>query len=161
MNQVEQSVFKMLANRQRLSKKTDIPQFTKYLKHVEPNASEKDVLEVFKKLQEEGYGSVIIGRGDKPTRFIWDYNLKDVAQKVLGNEVEVMPLDASKRSVKTRKTRADKGMPRTKKPRKIAIRKPSELKQVQPVISINLKLGEGTSVKDIQALLELANSLKV
>lgn len=166
MNQVETTIYKLLSNRQRVNTKTDIVQFTRSVRQNEPSISEQDVLAVFKQMQDQGYGTLVNRRGKNPTRFYWTYNLKDVAQKVLGNtSIQLVALDKSlpasrqkvtvKPSVAIQKRRARK---LKAKPSKAAAT--SLHAAMLPPIVISLQLSADTSPKDLQALIELANSLK-
>lgn len=67
------------ANRQRNSEVTDIEQMRKLIevKHGE-NLDSGKWLEAFKRLEDLGMGSLILGRRGKPNRFRWNYSLKAI-----------------------------------------------------------------------------------
>lgn len=81
-NPVAKLVFDVLAERQRHRQRTDLNNLFRAMRRDNPDLSEKEYLEVFKTLQANGAGSLIIGRRGNPNRFIWKYNLKDLAEKV-------------------------------------------------------------------------------
>lgn len=163
MNQLEKTVFEMLADRQRINNKTNLDQFFVYLRNRVPNASDSDLMSVFKSLEELGYGSIVYGRGNNPTRFLWNYNLSDVARKELGEDVEIRPFTKrapiKKKKVFTRKI-AKKIKPIKFSKKQETAKPTAQVDSTIPVVSINLQLGKDISPKDIQALIELANSLK-
>jgi hypothetical protein len=76
------------------------------------DSGEKIVSEDFKgfwkSLEDAGYGVVVYGRKNRPSRFMWHYNLKEVAKHALSSKdakplVKVEP-KAVKRVVRKRKT---------------------------------------------------------
>lgn len=163
MNQLEKTVYEMLADRQRINNKTNLDQFFVYLRGRVPNATDSDLMSVFKSLEELGYGSIVYGRGGNPTRFLWNYNLSDVARKELGEDVEIRPFTkrnpVKKKKIFTRKvTKKVKPVKFSKK--EVAAKPIVQNDSAIPVVSINLQLDKDISPKDIQALIELANSLK-
>lgn len=158
MNQLETTVFKMLADRQRINNKTDITQYTRYIRAQLPNTTPEDVLAFFKNLEAQGKGVVIIGRRGNPDRFIWNYNLREVAQNALGNKTEASP---AKQAVKVKRKVVAKrkaGRPAGSKNRTVKIIEPKDL---SPTLNFSIQLSTNTRPEDIQALIELANSLKV
>jgi len=152
MNQVETTIYKYLSARQRVNRETNVTRLSSMITHTNPDLSEDAVLGFFRKLQDEGKGSLIIGRKDNPTRFLWDYNLKEVALKALGE-----PVKEVKAITKPQKKRGPKpGSKRLKAKSTSETTKPTE---VVPVVTLNFEL-KGANPKDIQALIELANGLK-
>lgn len=143
---ISKAVFKALADKQRQRSRTDISRLYRAIKAAEmPHLDEKQFLEVFKKLQLAGVGSLIIGRKNNPNRFAWNYNLKDIGKAAKNGNVELTPVDKQVKHVK-RRVRASQTTARTI--------------QANPIISINIQLPAGTPQTEIDAWLGLLKDLK-
>lgn len=82
-----------LALRERLRTFTDITRLRYELMKKGHKIVESRFLKVFTDLESKGMGSIIHGRGDKPTRFEWNYSMKSIAEAALeGKDVQVEPL---------------------------------------------------------------------
>jgi hypothetical protein len=92
--QVTDLVMGILSERQRHRQRTDLKNLYRGAKRVEPKIDEDQFMEVFKKLAASGAGSLIIGRRGNPNRFIWKYNLKDIAEAVKTSGVSVATFKA-------------------------------------------------------------------
>jgi hypothetical protein len=79
MSRAAETIFSDFANRERFRDETNLNRLPKLL-----NLDPDETMEVFKALQELGMGSIVIGRRKNPTRFVWHYNLKDVANAAAG-----------------------------------------------------------------------------
>lgn len=95
-NETSKALFKMLESRERSRSVTDVRQIFYQLSETNPKISADELIATFKKLEDLGMGSIIHGRDSNPTRFKWNYSLKDIAQKANGKEVALKPLDAPK-----------------------------------------------------------------
>lgn len=88
LNQVAESshtarnVFEDLSKRERFRRETNLINYERKLLNSGKKIIHGEYLQVWKMLQDLGVGSLIIGRNKTPTRFIWNYNLKDVAKSV-------------------------------------------------------------------------------
>lgn len=83
------AIFDDMANRERFRREYNLKRLHKELSEKSKKPiDDKEFLETFKALQAAGLGSLIVGRGGKEDRFIWDYNLKDVARCAKG---EIQP----------------------------------------------------------------------
>jgi hypothetical protein len=98
-NNVAKAVFENMAGRRRYRKYTNLRFLRRQL---EANGKEtiapEKLMSVFKTLEQMGLGSIVIGRRKNPTKFIWNYNLKDVAQVAAGKKAagELGPIFATK-----------------------------------------------------------------
>lgn len=70
----------VLSKRIRFRHQTNLNKFRNDLLSAGHKIVEKEYIETFQKLDQLGVGSLIIGRRGKPNRFLWNYNLKDVAK---------------------------------------------------------------------------------
>ncbi len=88
LNDAAVATFEELSQRQRYRKDTNLRRFRKALSEKHGTIDLHQLEEVFRHMEQLGLGSLVIGRDDKPTRFVWKYNLKDVAKAA---ETGVMP----------------------------------------------------------------------
>lgn len=182
-------VLKSFTKRRRVNSVTDLDQLYKQFRAQYKSLTQDDIKAVFKELQDKGVGSVVIGRGLKPTRFIWKYNLKDVAERALAgmnNFDKLQPLSEVSRAriidpVSRKMIREAVTGPHAAKPRKIRTKrvkrnlgpikasqsgiKPNEIlvqfqPNARPVIQLNLELPASMSQKDIEALISLVTEAK-
>lgn len=82
------TVFKTLSERERPRPVTDLRRLR--LEMVEAGGrpiSASEFREVFDELTKLGLGSVVVGRHNNPDRFKWNYNMVDLARKVLAQKV--------------------------------------------------------------------------
>lgn len=82
------AIFDVLKDRKRFRRYTNLSQFNQVLLNKGYKVVEDEYFDTFKALEKAGAGSLIIGRKGNPNRFIWDYNLKDVAKAASGEEVK-------------------------------------------------------------------------
>lgn len=87
-NQQSKTIFNALAARQRTRKVTDVRQFYYKLLNEGAKLSKEDVIHTFKRLEDAGAGSLIIGRKNKPDRFEWNYSIKKIASAAVGSQVK-------------------------------------------------------------------------
>ncbi len=78
--QVSDLVLGILSERQRHRQRTDLKNLYRQSKKSDPNIDEDKFMDVFRSLAAAGAGSLIVGRRGNPNRFIWKYNLKDIAE---------------------------------------------------------------------------------
>lgn len=164
-------VFDILAERNRHRQRTDIKNLFRMAQKIENKLDYPSFLEVFKKLQANDVGSLIIGRRGNPDRFVWNYNLKAFANKVKANGLNPttlkqldlvtdakLPINAVKRATRRPVKNATKGMRRGRKPRLMASKSESQVNTAGPLV-LNINLGE-MSLQDRQAFVELLAGVK-
>lgn len=83
------AIFDVLAERQRHRAQTDLANLFRNILRMNPQAKIEypEYIGVFKKLEASDMGRLVRGRGKNPDRFIWKYNLKDLANKVKMNGI--------------------------------------------------------------------------
>lgn len=79
-NSTSKAAFKVLSQRLRFGKHTDLGKLKREIKESSGNLNQTEFLSLFKKLEKLGYGAIVIGRGGRSTRFAWNYNLGKVLQ---------------------------------------------------------------------------------
>ena len=79
-NETAKNVFDTFANRLRFRRHTNLDRLQFDLIHKGKKIVPEEFQTLFQKLQEMGIGSIVNGRGNNPTRFVWNYNLKAVAK---------------------------------------------------------------------------------
>lgn len=89
-NDTAKNVFKVLSERERFRSETNLSRLRRSLLDEGKKVVADDYLGVFKSLQDLGIGTIVIGRGNKPTRFKWHYNLREVA-KAAGQHKKLPP----------------------------------------------------------------------
>ncbi len=87
---IAQKAFTLLAQRQRKRSATTVDVMMRDL-----DAPRTQIVSLFKGLMETGCGRMIIGRGSKPTRFIWAFTMASVAQYALGQSDALEPMPAT------------------------------------------------------------------
>ena len=170
MNQVGQQVIEVLSQRQRVNKSTDLEQLTKMLARNNPSILLEDVIQVFRQFSNDGAGSIVRRRGKNPTRFIWNYNLKEYAEKALGKRQDVSELSELGRALRPHELKPKRrvGRPKTNKSEvpKVKFQIPKETiietkEASKPIVTINFELPKGTTAKDLAAVLDLLKATKV
>ncbi len=78
LSKTAQILINDLSERQRYRHRTDLRKMFTALESEHKNVDKKEFMEAFKMLQDLGIGSIVHGRGTTPTRFLWNYNLRDV-----------------------------------------------------------------------------------
>ncbi len=69
-----------LGLRDRLRHTTDLGRFRNKLLQAKERIIETDYMQTFKDLESLGIGSISYGRGKNPTKFIWNYNLREIGK---------------------------------------------------------------------------------
>lgn len=173
-SEVSKAVFKALSDKQRARKATDLTNLFREMTQKDKTLQEKEILAVFKKLQDASVGSLVIGRRNKHNRFVWNYNLKQVAQAAHGKmkpeELGPAIIVRKPKSRRIRKTLSTKTV-------KAALKNVTKQVETAPVTAIeeklmpisstgkgptlqfNIELSANTRAEDIQALLELVHGL--
>lgn len=80
INDAAVATFEELKNRQRYRKETNLRRFRRTLIEKYGKIDHEQLEDVFKRMESLGMGSLVIGRDDKPTRFVWKYSLREVAK---------------------------------------------------------------------------------
>lgn len=150
------TIFKVFGKRQRFRRHTNLDLFFKVIAQEDPSITEREFLEVFKTLQNQGAGSLVIGRKDNPTRFVWNYNLKEVANVARrGRGLQGLdPLPKRSKYIPT--------LLNSDKPKLVSQPEPIKAAAVPKSaggVNITIQFPEGTRPEDMKALLELAASL--
>lgn len=86
-NDTSRAIFSKLGDRQRSRARINIRALKYDLLMNGQKVVEEEFLATFKKLMDLGVGSLVVGRGGNPTRFIWNYKLKDVAKAAKSDKV--------------------------------------------------------------------------
>ncbi len=84
MNDAAIAAFDTFGKRKRFRSNTNLLRFHAELEEKYGKIKVSDLETTFKKLQDAGFGSLIVGRKDTDTRFAWNYSLKDVAKLAQG-----------------------------------------------------------------------------
>lgn len=91
-----QAIFKDMSDRERFRREYNLKRLFKELQEkTKATLDEREFLQTFKDLEAAGLGSIVLGRGKTADRWIWSYNLKDVARCAKGeiepNEIGELP----------------------------------------------------------------------
>lgn len=142
----------ILSARQRMRRVTDLNNFYRFITKKHPDIKDTDFLNVFKKLDNEGAGSLIIGRKNNPNRFIWNYNLKEVAESLKKGK------DISSLKLLTKKSKQRRVSKRDVKPIQ-----EQEVVAAKHLLSpqIVIQFSPETPQTEIKALLELVRDLQM
>lgn len=148
-NEVSKVIFKALTEKQRAVRTTSLTNLYRSIHQANPSVAEKDFLAVFKHLEQARAGKLIFGRKNNHNRFEWNYNLKDVANMGIGKGGAPKPAPKSKRMKRM-------------KPAQINT-KPlvaNSSTNLGPRFQFDIQLSPSVSAADIQALVELVQSLQ-
>lgn len=86
-NATSKAVFQVLSSRKRYRKHTTLLYFKALLERKGYEIVDNDLISTFQKLEKEGAGKVVYHRNTKePLKFIWSYDLKDVAKLAKGQK---------------------------------------------------------------------------
>ena len=161
-NEVSKQVFRALAGKERAIRVTSVTNLYRTIHKAKPSIDEQEILQVFKDLEKANMGKLIIGRRNNHNRFVWNYNLKDVAQLATG-KTKVNELKPAPKAKKARryKTPDIETMPEVKQTVKEIEAKSSTLSQQSgPRFQFDIVLSPSVSAADIKALVELVQSLQ-
>lgn len=103
-------VFEALSKRVRFRDQTDLNKFRNDLLGEGQKIVDDEYMETFKKLQQLGVGILKLGRGNKPNRFKWNYNLKQVAKAAFDESQEVNELNSKPISRRMKKRLIRRGI---------------------------------------------------
>lgn len=78
------AVFDTLSKRIRFRRQTNLSKFANLMINKGERIVEEEYIQLFKRLEEAGIGTLVIGRRGKPNRFKWNYNLKDIGRIGMG-----------------------------------------------------------------------------
>lgn len=147
------AIFDSWIQRQRFSQKTNLDKFKGNLLNQGEKIVDEEFQKTFKCLEDLGIGSIIHGRGKNPTRFIWNYNLKDVAQMSMGtlSGEKVIALPVNKKKTKRKVLTDEKPVGRPRKTVSVGS---------AAYIKLTIDIPAGSNPEEIAALLELAASLR-
>ncbi len=84
LNPVAKTIIDDFAKRQRLRRETTLDRYERHLADTYGQIDHNQLVETFQTMENLGLGSLISGRGGKPSRFIWKYSLRDVARAAKG-----------------------------------------------------------------------------
>lgn len=153
-NETSKLVFKALSEKQRARQATDLTRLFNRVVEMDKSIGEKEFLMVFKQLAEAKVGSLIIGRRNNHNRFIWNYNLREVAQAAQG-KLELKEVSEVKKSVKKKRS-APAAVTQLRSEPPVQLTIPSAKAKIQ----VHLELDPSMRVEDVQALVDLVNSLQ-
>lgn len=153
-NATSKAIFGELSTRQRSRHRINLRKFKYDLLTSGQRIIEDEYIETFKKLQDLGVGKLISGRHGNPSRFIWSYKLKDIAQAAANGEAIIMPeISPMKKQRKQRK-------PYTRRIKASNVQ-PEPAKQIaQSTISLVFNFSTDTRMEDLAALVSLAKELE-
>lgn len=89
------AAFDHFAQRRNNSARTTIDRLQSALRGGGQDVSRRDVIELFKSLQDAGCGTFVVGRRGKPSRFEWSVDLTDVGRSAAGEHVKVEAITES------------------------------------------------------------------
>lgn len=94
LNKAAEVVFNDFSKRVRFRDETNLKRYHRLLEEQYGAVNPDELMATFKALEKLGLGSIVVGRRKKPTRFVWHYNLKDVAAAARGeiNADQINPL---------------------------------------------------------------------
>ncbi len=100
-NEMFQLISFYCADRERNAAITDINQMKNILIRKGEKIDSDKYYKAWKRLEDIGAGSLILGRNERPTRFKWNYSLKAIGQAAItGKDIKVSPIVAIKKSGK-------------------------------------------------------------
>lgn len=95
LNDASIALFESFKNRKRFRRRTNVNLLHQELVAKFGKIEESQLIETFKMLQDMEFGSLVVGRRNNPTRFIWNYSLKDLAKAAKGelkmDEINAIP----------------------------------------------------------------------
>lgn len=89
------ATFDHFAQRQNNSARTTIDRLQAALRAGGQDISRRDIIELFKALEEARCGTFVVGRRGHPSRFEWAVGLTDVGRSAAGEQVKVEPITDS------------------------------------------------------------------
>lgn len=104
-NKTAEAIFGIFSERIRFRRVTNLQKLHNDLVNQNKPVDDDDMVQTFKSLEDAGLGALVIGRNGNPSRFVWDYNLKEVAKAALEGKPSVdqaARLTAMKRKVHRR-----------------------------------------------------------
>ncbi len=159
---VAKNVFSMLGQRERFRRRSDLRGMFYELAGKVKNVNYDDFLTVFENLQEAGVGRIVVGRKNNPDRFLWNYNLKDVAKALPVDKLSPLPKEIRKRKKVGIKAVSSKRKVEKYK-EEIAARpaaKASPIQDLSDFLNINIRLSKDTRPADVKALLQLLKEMQ-
>lgn len=105
-SEAAKAIFDELGSRQRYRKYTNLDQFKHLLMSKGVKVVDSDYWKTLKEMEKAGLGTIIIGRRGNPDRFIWNYNLKSVAQAAKDPATQLQSIENTpvKRKASLKKT---------------------------------------------------------
>jgi hypothetical protein len=101
LNSAAKAIFEDFDSRQRFRRDINLKRFHTLLEEKHGSIDLQQFIETFKAIEALGLGTLVLGRGRRgdPGRFIWDYNLKDVAAAAKGEITrdQIEPLDGNEK----------------------------------------------------------------
>lgn len=158
MNNTAKVIFKILAERDRFRRFTDLTHWTNELLKDGYKIVEEELMLVMKGLEAAGAGVVIYGRNGKHDRFEWFYNLKPLARYATGLTTAREEPIARLPKLKDRKPPKVRGPDKTKRVLTTLTTAITALIEKQVIIPlstggvIKLTLPAGITSKDIQTI---------
>lgn len=184
-SEISKQVFKALSDKQRARRATDLTNLYREMSRKDKTLQEKEMIQVFKKLEDAGIGSLVIGRRSNHNRFVWSYNLKHVALAAKGkikqeamesvettgkkktrgirkvstkaSPVTVVKPTILRKAIKERAKKLDVPAPEVMKVEEKVVSKGSSTQG--PILQFQVELSANTRPQDIQAILELIKDL--
>lgn len=163
---VSKIVFDMFSARERFRRRSDLRRMHSNLVLEGKQISYDDFLTVFENLQDAGVGRIVVGRKNNPDRFLWNYNIKEVAQRakqgVSVEALEPLPVAIRKRTRKVK--RQSKVIAKPTESHSVSVKQMDNYTQAKKnltdTLNINITLSPQTRPEDVTALLGLLNEMQ-
>lgn len=137
-----QTVVDILASRKRFRRDSNIDAlWSRILREKHGKVDREDYFKTFAAFQNEGFGNLVHGRGGKKTRFVWNLDLKQVANAVKKGET-VAP------------EKAKLPPPINVKSKKVNKPKVLTTKKLDSQIQITISLPKGINTEQMQSVIE-------
>lgn len=130
-NVTSKAIFEELMTRERSRAQINLRKFRYDMLSKGKHVDDESFIEVFKKLHTLGIGTVVNGRNGKPTRFVWNYKLKKVAEAGTSKEHHI-----------------------------VDIKKQAPVRTTDKMVSITFDIPLDTRAEDLAALISLARGLE-
>jgi hypothetical protein len=99
VSEVNKAAFDSFARREKISTETRVERMLQVLYEAgRADASRKDVVDLFKALEQAHCGEFLIGRRGHSSRFAWSVSLIDVGQAAAGETATVDPLSEAEKA---------------------------------------------------------------
>lgn len=113
MNSAAQAAFQTFSKRERYRANTPVQRFHQELQSSFGDVKLEELMDMFKALEKQNVGSLVISRKPYQTRFKWGYSLRDIARVASGE----LSLEDAQKVNSPQKTRAVGKRPQIERPK--------------------------------------------